>query len=389
VSQQPILRPYDAYRTTPEPWLQRIPAHWELVRLKHVLAERNERGHPDEPLLAATQAKGVVRKDEYGSRTVVATKDLHNLKLVHVGDFVISLRSFQGGIEYARHRGIISPAYTVLYPRNIACHAYLAALFKSRPFIGNLTLYVTGIRQGQNIDYAKLGRSLVPLPSDAEMASIARFVLDIEAKCSRFIRSKRRLIELVNEQKQAIVTRAVTKGLSTNATLRPTGIGWIGSIPRHWEVARLKQICRLESGHTPSRKVADYWVDCTVPWFTLADVHQVRGDKVERVRETSERVSELGLANSSARKLPKGTVFLSRTASVGFSGIMDCDMATSQDFACWIPGDRITSEYLLYVLRGMRSYRPRSPLIRRTRTPRRIPISRTPGSSTTRLSSGR
>lgn len=112
-------------------------AHWGTAKLKHVLAERNERGFPAEPLLAATQTKGVVLKSDYGTRTVEAMKDLHLLKLVRVGDFVISLRSFQGGIEHARHQGIISPAYTILYPRNHEAHGYLAALFKSRPFIGN------------------------------------------------------------------------------------------------------------------------------------------------------------------------------------------------------------------------------------------------------------
>ena len=101
-----------------------------------------------EPLLAATQTKGVVPKEQYENRTVLAMKDLHLLKLVQVGDFVVSLRSFQGGVEYARERGIISPAYTILYPVQPDMHGFLAWLFKSKPFVENLSLYVTGIRQG-------------------------------------------------------------------------------------------------------------------------------------------------------------------------------------------------------------------------------------------------
>jgi len=100
--------------------------------------------------------------------------------------------------------------------------------------------------------------------------------------------------------------------------------------------------------------VAEYWVNCTVPWFTLSDVHQIRGDRIKYVYETKERVSELGLLNSSAVKLPQGTVVLSRTASVGWSAILGCDMATSQDFMTWTPGERVHSEYLLAVLRAMR-----------------------------------
>lgn len=238
------LKPYpNALRAVPnEPWLGAIPEHWSVARMKHVLAERNERGFPAEPLLAATQTKGVVLKSDYGTRTVEAMKDLHLLKLVRVGDFVISLRSFQGGIEHARNRGIISPAYTILYPRDSAAHGYLAALFKSRPFIGNLTLYVTGIRQGQNIDYVKLSRSYVPLPPPAEQAGIVRFLGAVDRKVNRFIRAKRRLIEVLTEQKQAIITHAVTRGLNPDAPLKPSGIDWL--IPEHWDMLRAKYLFR-------------------------------------------------------------------------------------------------------------------------------------------------
>src|SRR4051794_37942504 len=114
-----------------------MPAHWELRRTKTVVRERSEKGFPDEPLLAATQTKGVVRKESYENRTVLALKDLDLLKLVRAGDFVISLRSFQGGIEYARTQGIISPAYTVLYPVDSDTHSYLGWLFKSKPYVEN------------------------------------------------------------------------------------------------------------------------------------------------------------------------------------------------------------------------------------------------------------
>ncbi|MCR4318499.1 MAG: hypothetical protein NUW37_19320 [Planctomycetes bacterium] len=238
------LRPYPEYKDSGLPWLGRVPAHWGMVRMKHLLRERNVRGYPDEPLLAATQTMGVVRKEDYENRTVVAMKDLHLLKLVEVGDFVISLRSFQGGIEHARHRGIISPAYTVLYPGTPSLHPYLASLFKSRPFIDALRLYVTGIRQGQNVDYVRLSRSSIPVPPSEERDAIAQFVDDLDRRCRRFIRNRRRLIEVLNEQKQAIINRAVTRGLDPNAPLKPSGIEWLGSIPEHWEVMSLKRVLR-------------------------------------------------------------------------------------------------------------------------------------------------
>jgi len=116
------LKPYPAYKDSGVPWLGQVPAHWEVRRTKTLLRQRVENGFVDEPLLAATQTKGVVRKDQFENRTVLALKGLHLLKLVRIGDFVISLRSFQGGIEYAHEQGIISPAYTVLYPTDPGTH---------------------------------------------------------------------------------------------------------------------------------------------------------------------------------------------------------------------------------------------------------------------------
>jgi len=135
--------------------------------------------------------------------------------------------------------------------------------------------------------------------------------------------------------------------------MKPSGIEWLGDVPEKWTVIQIRQAAKLESGHTPSRQHPEYWENCTVPWITLADVWQIRDAKAEYVFDTKEKVSELGLANSSARRLPKGTVILSRTASVGFSGIMGTDMATTQDFANWMCGPRLQPEFLLYVLRAM------------------------------------
>jgi type I restriction enzyme, S subunit len=120
-----------------------------------------------------------------------------------------------------------------------------------------------------------------------------------------------------------------------------------------WRRVPLRRFAHLGSGHTPSRSRAEYWVDCTIPWFTLADVGQVRDSLVTTVYETKEKISEVGLANSAAELHPADTVVLSRTASVGFSAILGRPMATSQDFATWICGPLLDARYLLYALRGL------------------------------------
>lgn len=198
-------QPYDAYQNVDEIWIHELPVHWETVKIKRLFDERVEKGYPEEPLLAATQNMGVVPKNVYGQRTVEATKDLELLKLVRKGDFVISLRSFQGGIELAHYQGIISPAYTVMIPKGITTE-YFKHLAKSKVFIELLKQCVTGIREGQNIDYTKLKGIRIPVPPIEEQIKIAAYLDSIDARIDARIKE----ISLLKKYKASISSDIVT-----------------------------------------------------------------------------------------------------------------------------------------------------------------------------------
>ena len=280
------MKSYSAYKPSGIDWLGNLPAHWNTRRLKTILTERVEKGFPDEPLLAATQAKGVVRKEQYENRTVLALKDLHLLKLVDVGDFVISLRSFQGGIEYAYERGIISPAYTVLSPISRSVSGYLTRLFKSKPFISNLSLHVTGIREGQNIDYGRLRTSYVPVPPLDEQAAIAHYLDRADYRIRRAISVKERLIELLTEQRQAVIHRAVTRGLDPNVRLKDSGAEWLGDVPAHWRKVRLKALLTRPLQNGLFKKKDQF--GSGAPLINVADIYQedfrVEASELEHVQ---------------------------------------------------------------------------------------------------------
>ncbi|GIH10290.1 hypothetical protein Rhe02_83570 [Rhizocola hellebori] len=125
------------------------------------------------------------------------------------------------------------------------------------------------------------------------------------------------------------------------------------AVPSHWKTGNIRRFAQMKSGHTPSRSVSAYWENTDIPWFTLADVWQLRDGKQIYLGDTANKINELGLANSAAELLPAGTVVLSRTASVGFSGIMSRPMATSQDFWNWVCGTELLPEYLNYQFRSM------------------------------------
>lgn len=330
-AQTMVLRPYPDYKPADLPWLDRIPAHWEVLPFKRVFRERSEKGYPQEPMLACTQTKGVVRKDQYESRTVVAQKDFHLLKLVRRGDFVISLRAFEGGIEFAHEQGIISPAYTVLTPRSQVEPAFMRGLLKSTRFIQSLTLVITGIREGQNIDYGRLSKQSLPLPPKEEQEAIAAFVAAFDARINRLVGAKQRLLKLLAEQRQGIVQRAVTRGLDPDVPTKPSGVPWLGDIPAHWEVRRVKSLSRVKRGASP-RPIDDpryFDPEGEYAWVRIQDVTASSG----RLVNSRQRLSEIG--SSRSVRLGPGSLLLSIAGSVGKSIISDIKCCIHDGFVCF------------------------------------------------------
>lgn len=233
------MEKYNEYKDSGVQWLGEIPSHWELLKMQYAFKERSEKNHPNEEPLCATQSRGVIPQSLYEGRVVVVNKGFEGLKLVKVGDFVISLRSFQGGIEYAYYQGIISAAYTVLQPKESDMAPYFKYMFKSHDYIQLLQTCVTGIREGQNINYPLLAKKAVPIPPMEEQHAIVSY---LDTKCSKldtFISNKEKEITLLQEMKQRVITDAVTRGLNPNVKFKPTNIPWLPEIPEHWEEKRL------------------------------------------------------------------------------------------------------------------------------------------------------
>ena len=204
------LNPHVKMKTTNIPWLKEIPEHWEMRKMKYLFDERSEKNHPDEPMLSATQSEGVILQSKYQGRVVVVNTGFEGLKLVKDGDFVIHLRSFQGGIEYAYDRGIISAAYTILNPKYPEFSAYYKRLFKSSSFIDLLKICVTGIREGQNINYSKLKQFSIPVPPLSEQKQIVSYLDAKTSKIDKLIANITKEIECIKEYKQRLISDVVT-----------------------------------------------------------------------------------------------------------------------------------------------------------------------------------
>lgn len=258
-------------------WLKEIPSHWEVRKMKYCFSERSEKNHPDEPILCATQSQGVIPQSMYANRVVVVNKGFEGLKLVKKGDFVISLRSFEGGIEYAYYQGIISAAYTILQPNKDSFSNYWKVLFKSNPFIQLLQTCVTGIREGQNINYSMLCRSFLPLPPLAEQEKIVSYLEDKTSKIDAYVADKEKEIELLQELKQKTIADAVTKGLNPDAKMKDYSSLISSSCPEHWKIVRNKSFLSL-TGEKVGKKASEFvLLSLTTKGVIVRDIESGKG----------------------------------------------------------------------------------------------------------------
>lgn len=195
----------------------------------------------------------------------------------------------------------------------------------------------------------------IEVPSLDEQRRIADFLDDQVSRLEAIVTARRGSLHLVSEAK-ASATRSAILGLRDDGPTVPIRLPWAPEAGDGWSRRRLSQLARMGTGHTPSRSKDEYWVDCNVPWLTTSDVHRFRRDEITSISETAINISELGMASSAAVLHLAGTVALSRTASAGFSIIMDVPMATSQDFVTWTCGPALIPRFLLGTLRVMRPY---------------------------------
>jgi len=201
------------------PWLREIPETWRVVNGRRLFANRNARAHSEDEELTASQKHGVIPKKMFveleGRRVVEVIKDAAILKHVEKGDFVISMRSFQGGLEYSGYSGCVSSAYVPLVPTSLNDAGYFRHLFKSADYIQALQSTSNLIRDGQALRFENFSQVPIPLPPVVEQKAIAAFLDRETAQIDNLIDKQELLITTLVERRQGMIDRIVS---SSNAT---------------------------------------------------------------------------------------------------------------------------------------------------------------------------
>lgn len=252
------LKPYEEYKETELFYLEQIPKHWQLLRNKYIFTERNIRSKDgEEELLSLSQYTGVSRRKDKnlaGKGLLTNAETLVGYKIVKSLDLVMNIMlAWNGSLGISRFDGIISPAYCIFKVNANYNPWYFHYLLKTGTMITAFKTLSTGVIESRLRLYPESFYQLYSVvPPKEEQDQMVRFLDSKVSKINKFIKAKKRQIELLKEQKQAIINQAVTKGIDLDAKMKPSGIDWLGDIPEGWEVRRIKEITELASrGVTP------------------------------------------------------------------------------------------------------------------------------------------
>jgi type I restriction enzyme S subunit len=237
---------YPAYKDSGVEWLGEVPEHWEVKRIASLYREVVEQGSDELPVLSVSIHHGVSDSElseEEMDRKVTRSEDRSKYKRVSAGDLVYNMmRAWQGAFGTVCVEGMVSPAYVVARPTSIVPSTWIEYLLRTDPAINEIKRFSRGITDFRLRLYWDEFKNLrVCLPPCNERDALLEFLDRETAKIDALIAEQQRLIELLQEKRQAVISHAVTKGLNPDAPMKDSGVEWLGVMPEHWEVGPLKR----------------------------------------------------------------------------------------------------------------------------------------------------
>jgi type I restriction enzyme S subunit len=350
------LRPYPEMKPTGLPWLGNVPAHWNVRRIKTLLREVDSRTVTgEERLLSLRMRQGLVDHIDAGGKPI-DSEALIGFKIIEPRQVVMNrMRAASGLFGVASVRGLVSPDYAVFEPKSDAFTPYLLHAFRLPSLAAVFRAESKGLGTGEagflRLYTDRFGPIPVPYPPLDEQRLIVRFLDWHGGRTAKLIRAKKKLIALLNEQKQAIIHRAVTRGLDPNVKLKPSGIPWLGNVPEGWEVKRLRTLARhVTSGSRGwSRYAADYG-----PLFIRIGNLTRTSIALDLREKVSLSLPKRLLGEAGRTRVQPNDILLSITAYIGSVAVIGADIDeayVSQHVACCrLRGDVASPKWVGYVL---------------------------------------
>jgi len=356
------FKPYPAYKYSGVEWLGEVPEHWALTPIKH-LALLNPRKSefdgdtgqncsfiPMEKLKTGSLLLDEERpvSEVIDGYTYFEDGDVLQAKVTPCFENknVAVARGLTNGVGFG------SSEINVLRPCANISAEFLYYRVQEDSYMGFCTASMIGAGGLKRVPSDIINNFKIAAPELAEQTQIARFLDHETARIDALIEEQQRLIELLKEKRQAVISHAVTKGLDPSVTMKDSGVEWLGEVPAHWEVTKFKWPLRTASGGTPPSNDREAYYDGGIPWLRSLDLTD------DLVTEYEVTVTHQAIEETSCKIVPKNSVLIAMyggDGTIGKNGLLTFDSAINQAICAFLPSNRCSPEYLH---RYVQFYRP-------------------------------
>ena len=341
------MRRYESYKDSGVEWLGEVPHCWDVKKVKnifHLIAEPAAKNNQCELLSVYTDigVKPRAELEERGNKA--STTD--GYWIVKKGDIVVNkLLAWMGAIGLSEYDGVTSPAYDILRPHQQINGKFFHYLFRTPLCLSEFKKNSRGIMDMRlRLYFEELGNIYIPFPSYPEQQKIAQFLDDKTAKIDQAVDLAEKQIALLKEHKQILIQNAVIRGLNPDVPLKDSGVEWIGQVPEHWDVKKLKNIALIFNGATPSSNNQDYW-DGNIVWITPKDINNIKF-----ITSSERKITQKGYENCGSYLVSPGTIVITTRAPIGKVAITDVELCTNQGCKSLVLNEKINNIFLYYYL---------------------------------------
>lgn len=349
-----MIHRYKSYNPSGSEWLGNVPTHWDIQPLRAVTTLKSDKNRPELPVLSVYREYGVILKDSRDDNHNATSLDTSTYKVVKPGDLVVNkMKAWQGSMGVSAHDGIVSPAYITCATRADRVRPqYLHYLLRSSPLIGVYKSLSYGVRVGQwDMHYEDFKKILILLPPQDEQDRIVAFLDQKTAEIDAAIAKKERMIELLQQQREAIIINATRERAEKILPTWDSCISWLGSIPISDRLTRLGFISKIGNGSTPNRSVLNYWDGGDIPWLNSSKVNDFE------ICGADQFVTRRAIRECHLPLVKAGSLLIAITGegkTRGMTAMTKIDTTINQHLAyIRVTDPNVDPEFLLYYLAGI------------------------------------
>jgi len=329
---------YPKYKPSGVEWLGDVPEHWEVKKLKQTMSLITKKSNTE------TQNVALENIESWSGKYIPSDTEFDGDGVTfQVGDILFGkLRPYLAKAYLAEFHGAAVGDFHVMRPIMMHLHGrYILYLILNKEVISLIDGSTFGAKMPR-VNWEFMANIPLPLPTLPEQQAIAAFLDHETGHIDTLIAKKKKLLSLLAEQRTALISRAVTKGLNPSVKLKPSGVEWLGDVPEHWEVKKIRHMFSFRSGGTPSTDNPDYW-DGEIPWISSKDM------KSFYIVDSEDHINQIAIQESATNLIPSNTLVIVMRSGILIHSIPACvlmhAMAINQDIKAFLPTVQLLPAY--------------------------------------------